>query len=75
MKTLNVTEAAKVLGIHENSVRRWADRGDIPHYRIGPRGDRRFVQAELEAWLQSQRVQASPTPLSEWSFRQIGKRA
>lgn len=72
---LTIKEAAKVLGIHENSVRRWADRGDLPHYRIGSRGDRRFVEAELEAWLQRQRVEQRPMPFSEWSFRQIGKRA
>jgi excisionase family DNA binding protein len=39
---LTVSEAAAMLNAHPNSVRRWADMGLLPSFRIGLRGDRRF---------------------------------
>ena len=39
---LTVKEAAKLLYVHENTVRRWTEQGTLRAYRIGPRGDRRF---------------------------------
>ena len=39
---LTVREVARLLNIHENTVRRWGARGIIREYRVGPRGDRRF---------------------------------
>ncbi|HEY92868.1 MAG TPA: helix-turn-helix domain-containing protein [Dehalococcoidia bacterium] len=42
---------ARLLGIHVNTVRRWADRGFLKAYNIGPRGDRRFRQRDIESLL------------------------
>jgi excisionase family DNA binding protein len=53
---LTSREAAFYLNVHINTVRRWHDRGLIPAYRIGPRGDRRFRQEELERFLVEQPV-------------------
>jgi len=39
---LTVKEAARLLYVHENTVRRWTEQGALRAYRIGPRGDRRF---------------------------------
>ena len=48
-----VSEAAEQLGVHTNTVRRWSSRGLLKAYRIGPRGDRRFRQADIDAFLAS----------------------
>lgn len=48
-----VSEAAELLGVHTNTVRRWSSRGLLKAYRIGPRGDRRFRQEDLDAFVAS----------------------
>ena len=52
---LTVSEVAHLLGAHMNSVRRWADKGLLPSYRIGFRGDRRFRPDEISSFLASQK--------------------
>jgi len=44
-------EVARMLGVHVNKVRRWANRGILEVYSIGPRGDRRFRQRDIESFL------------------------
>lgn len=44
-------EAARMLGVHTNTVRRWSNRGILRAYNIGPRGDRRFKQRDVENFL------------------------
>ena len=44
-------EVACMLGVHVNTVRRWANRGILEAYSIGPRGDRRFRQRDIESFL------------------------
>ena len=46
---LTVGEVARRLQIHENTVRRWSNRGVMKSYRFGMRGDRRFEKEEIEA--------------------------
>jgi excisionase family DNA binding protein len=41
---LTVSEVAKVLHVHPNTLRRWADKGIIRSYSITSRGDRRFMR-------------------------------
>lgn len=48
-----VSEAAELLGVHTNTVRRWSSRGLLKAYRIGPRGDRRFRQKDIDAFVAS----------------------
>ena len=48
---LTVREAARLLHIHSNTMRRWSDRGLIPAYRISPRGDRRFRRKDVVSLL------------------------
>lgn len=52
-KMLTVSEAARYMSVHPNSVRRWADMGLLPSYRIGSRGDRRFRADDLSVFLHS----------------------
>ena len=52
---LTVSEVARLLRVHPNSVRRWADMGLLAGYRIGHRGDRRFDSEEIHEFLGSWR--------------------
>ena len=49
---LRVSEAARLLYVHTNTLRRWTERGIIRAYRIGPRGDRRFKAEDINVLLQ-----------------------
>ena len=52
-RMLAVRHVARMLGVHESTVRMWADSGVLHCYRIGPRHDRRIplesVMKTLEA--------------------------
>ena len=52
-RMLAVRHVAQLLGIHESTVRMWADSGILESYRLGPRQDRRIpiesVMHTLEA--------------------------
>jgi excisionase family DNA binding protein len=56
---LNLSEAARLLGVHASTVRMWADKGDIPSQRTSG-GHRRFRRTDLEAWSASHRRGTSP---------------
>ncbi|HEY7598800.1 MAG TPA: GAF domain-containing protein [Candidatus Limnocylindrales bacterium] len=49
--TLSVTAAARLLGVHANTVRAWTDQGRLPCLRINERGDRRYSIEELQRFL------------------------
>ena len=48
---LTTTEAARYLGVHPNTVRRWETQGLLPAYRLGKRGDRRFSREAMDRFL------------------------
>ena len=48
---LTVAEVAQLLHAHPHSVRRWADAGLLRCYRIGFRGDRRFLPGDVDEFL------------------------
>lgn len=48
---LTVREVSQILHVHSNTLRRWSDLGIIRAYRIGPRGDRRFRQEDIDLLL------------------------
>jgi len=50
-KMLTITELSQLLNVHINTVRRWSNQGIIRTYRIGPRGDRRFRQDDVNRFL------------------------
>ena len=50
---LNLSETAKLLGVHPSTVRNWADQGQLPVHRTTG-GHRRFKRSEVELWQQSQ---------------------
>ena len=49
--TLTVTKAARLLGVHPNTVRAWSDAGRLRYYRINARGDRRYRLGDLQRFL------------------------
>ena len=46
---LTTGEASRILYVHCNTLRRWGERGIIPVYRVGPRGDRRYRREDVDA--------------------------
>ncbi len=49
--TLTPSQAAKLLNIHVNTLRRWTNKGILESYRVGPRGDRRFTNRDIERFI------------------------
>ncbi|MDX1436854.1 MAG: helix-turn-helix domain-containing protein [Anaerolineales bacterium] len=52
---LSLSGAADLLGVHQSTVRNWANKGIIPVHKTRG-GHRRFRRSEIELWLQSQRL-------------------
>ncbi|MCH8991003.1 MAG: helix-turn-helix domain-containing protein [Acidobacteria bacterium] len=44
---LTVSQAADLLHVHPDTLRRWAAKGLLRSYRVGPRRDRRFRSLEV----------------------------
>jgi excisionase family DNA binding protein len=57
-KLLTVTEVARLLYVHPNTVRRWSDAGLLKTYHIGRRGDRRFAVEDIRGFLQASQRRA-----------------
>ena len=48
---LTVSEVARLLHVHPNTLRRWSNNGRIKAYRINLRGDRRYRLRDIEDFL------------------------
>jgi excisionase family DNA binding protein len=59
-KHLNVRETAHRLGVHENTVRNWADRGLLRPLRLPGSGYRRFDIAEVDRLAREMHEAAAP---------------
>jgi excisionase family DNA binding protein len=46
-RMLTTSGVATMLNLHINTVRRWSNQGILKPYRIGPRGDRRFMRDDV----------------------------
>ncbi len=53
-RMLTTSGVAKLLNLHINTVRRWSNEGILKPYRIGPRGDRRFIKDDVYSFLSNQ---------------------
>lgn len=54
-RLLGIKDAARFLSVSVTSLRRWSDSGEVPCYRVGKAGHRRFRQSDLLAYLESKR--------------------
>ncbi len=52
---LRTPEAAKYLGVHLDTMRRWARDGVIPAAKLGNRGGFRFKREDLDRFLECRR--------------------
>lgn len=57
---LNVRETAQRLGVHENTVRNWANRGILRALRLPGSGYRRFDAAQVDRIAREMRDAAAP---------------
>ena len=48
---VKTAEAAEILGVAQNTLRKWAERGDIPMHRNPVNGYRLFKRSDLEKFL------------------------
>ena len=48
---LTIEQVAILLNVHANTVRRWCNQGALKTYRIGLRGDRRFLRQDVTDFL------------------------
>jgi len=48
--TLTVTQAARLLDVHPDTIRRWADNGLLPSHRT-PTNQRRFLVEDIQKLL------------------------
>lgn len=59
---MRIGEAAKMLGVHTMTLRRWADQGKIRCYELGPgpHRERRFAKEDVLALLRERRGTSDP---------------
>ncbi|KAA1260413.1 Helix-turn-helix domain protein [Rubripirellula obstinata] len=48
---VKTAEAAEILGVAQNTLRKWAERGDIPMHRNPANGYRLFKRRDLDDFL------------------------
>ena len=60
---LTLGEAARLLGVHPTTLRRWSDQGEVPYLRT-PGGHRRFLREDLEVFL-ARRKRSADLPAPE----------
>jgi excisionase family DNA binding protein len=51
-KMLDVSEAAELIGVSKTTMRRYANEGRVPVFRVGPGRHRRFRKGELLQFLE-----------------------
>jgi excisionase family DNA binding protein len=49
---MTVREVARRLNVHINTVRKWSNLGVLKGFRVGPRGDRRFLKEDVDKFIQ-----------------------
>jgi excisionase family DNA binding protein len=62
-ETLNLKEAAAILGISDTTLRRWLHSRDpdllVPHWRSGPQKHFKFDEDEVIKWKESRKIRDS----------------
>jgi excisionase family DNA binding protein len=63
---LHTAEAAEYLGVHHNTIRNWATRGELPMHRNPTNRYRLFKRIDLERFLD---VVARPETTTQWKSK------
>ncbi len=71
--SLPITKAARILGVHPNTLRAWADQGRVRCLRVNGRGDRRFLIDDLRAFMAANENRPSPEIYREAQIESIAK--
>jgi diguanylate cyclase (GGDEF)-like protein/excisionase family DNA binding protein len=71
---LSVTKAARLLGVHPNTIRAWSDAGRLRYYRINPRGDRRYRMGDLQRFLAAAQSGAGEPVQAGFQHRRLSER-
>ncbi len=50
---MHTAEAAAYIGVHENTIRNWAERGELPMHRNPANGYRLFKRSDLDKFLKA----------------------
>lgn len=50
---VKTAEAAEILGVSQNTLRKWAERGDMPMHRNPSNGYRLFKRSDLKRFLRN----------------------
>jgi excisionase family DNA binding protein len=66
---LSLSEASRLLGVHNTTLRRWADAGTVPVY-VTPGGHRRFALHDIEA-LSERKTLSGKALANAWARRAI----
>ena len=71
---LSTTEASRELGVHPDTLRRWADAGDIAAF-VTPGNHRRFARGVVRRFAGAARPALDPTERLVLEYRRSGDRA
>ncbi len=71
--SLPITKAARLLGVHPNTLRTWADQGRVRCLRVNGRGDRRFLVDDLRTFMSAAENAPSPEVDREAQIESIAK--
>jgi excisionase family DNA binding protein len=52
-KLLTISEAAEILNVHPETLRRWDNKGKLKAIKINERGDRRYKPEDIERMLEN----------------------
>ncbi len=55
-KLLRIKEAAEILGVNPETLRRWDNEGRLKAVRMGKRGDRRYKMEDLQKIIDTKKV-------------------
>ena len=70
---LTVSDVASFLSVDISTVRRWTNQGVLKAYRVGPRGDRRFRQKDIDLFLIEQPVKSQTEVVEKDGDGKLGK--
>jgi excisionase family DNA binding protein len=58
-RLLTIQEAAELLKLHPETLRRWDNNGRLPAIKVGERNDRRYREDDILNFLKTQKTQSS----------------